>query len=172
MVPTRTSSPPGTLHTVSTPVGPVGLFLAAGRLEGIRLPLPPLPGGRESQPAPERLAEAVAAWFAGDEGPLRGFPRRLAGTPFQERIWRAALAIPRGEVRTYGGTARAAGLGRGHARAVGAALRANPLPLVVPCHRVVGAGERLVGFSGSEQAGLELKRRLLALEGIKCEMWP
>jgi methylated-DNA-[protein]-cysteine S-methyltransferase len=82
-----------------------------------------------------------------------------AGTPFERRCWDALLEIPYGETRTYGDIARAIGTPNG-ARAVGSANHKNPIPIVIPCHRVVAAGGGLGGYGG----GLELKRRLLALE--------
>lgn len=83
----------------------------------------------------------------------------IDGTPFQMAVWRVTRAIPRGETRTYGQLAAQIGH-PGSARAVGAAEGANPVPIVVPCHRVVGANGDLTGFGG----GLALKRRLLELE--------
>jgi methylated-DNA-[protein]-cysteine S-methyltransferase len=100
----------------------------------------------------------LQAYFAGD---LRRFclPLELAGTPFQRRVWAWLETIPYGETRSYRQVAEAIGLP--HAvRAVGAANGANPAPIVVPCHRVIGAGGKLVGYGG----GLELKRRLLSFE--------
>ena len=107
------------------------------------------------------LAEAVRqlrAYFAGE---LREFqlPLDLTGTEFQKRVWRELLKIPYGETRSYAQLAEA--LESPNAvRAVGAANGANPIAIVVPCHRVIGAGGKLVGYGG----GLELKRRLLDLE--------
>jgi methylated-DNA-[protein]-cysteine S-methyltransferase len=87
-------------------------------------------------------------------------PLDPAGTPFQRRVWEALRKIPYGETRSYGEIARE--IGRPDAmRAVGAANGANPLPIVVPCHRVVGADGSLTGFGG----GLDVKRFLLELEG-------
>jgi O-6-methylguanine DNA methyltransferase len=83
----------------------------------------------------------------------------LRGTDFQRRVWRALLGIPYGETRSYVELARAIGAPTA-ARAVGAANGANPVALVVPCHRVVATGGKLGGYGG----GLALKRRLLALE--------
>lgn len=86
-------------------------------------------------------------------------PLDLRGTPFQLSVWAETRQIPYRETRSYGEIARR--LGRpGAARAVGAALGANPIPVIVPCHRVVGRDGALVGFGG----GLELKRRLLEIE--------
>ncbi len=102
--------------------------------------------------------EQIGAYL---DGHLRTFdlPLRMLGTDFQRRAWRALLQIPYGACWTYGQQARAMGAPRA-VRAVGQANGANPLPLVVPCHRVVGAGGGLGGFA----AGLDLKRALLDLE--------
>lgn len=81
------------------------------------------------------------------------------GTPFERRCWDALQQIPYGETRTYGDIARAVGNPKG-SRAVGSANHKNPIPIIIPCHRVVAAGGGLGGYGG----GLELKRRLLALE--------
>lgn len=86
-------------------------------------------------------------------------PLRPLGTAFEQDVWRALVEIPYGATRSYGALADAVGRS-GSARAVGRANGANPLPIVVPCHRVIGADGELVGFGG----GLPLKRWLLALE--------
>jgi methylated-DNA-[protein]-cysteine S-methyltransferase len=86
-------------------------------------------------------------------------PLDLAGTGFQQRVWRALLAIPYGETRTYREIATAIEAPTA-VRAVGAANGANPLPIIVPCHRVIGSSGKLVGYGG----GLPLKKRLLELE--------
>lgn len=99
------------------------------------------------------------------EGRRRVFdlPLAVAGTPFQQAVWRRLQEIPYGEVRHYGDIAHA--LGRPSAsRAVGAANGANPIPVVIPCHRVIGADGSLTGFGG----GLEWKVALLEHEGV----WP
>ncbi len=104
-------------------------------------------------------ARQLRAYFAGT---LRDFdlPLDLRGTPFQLRVWHALEAIPYGETRSY--LQIATGIGAEKAvRAVGAANGANPIPIVVPCHRVIGSGGKLVGYGG----GLPLKKRLLTLEG-------
>ena len=86
-------------------------------------------------------------------------PLDMRGTPFQIEVWNELLNIPYGETRSYGEIAAAVGRPRA-ARAVGAAVGANPLPIIVPCHRVIGKNGSLVGFGG----GLRLKERLLLLE--------
>ena len=87
-------------------------------------------------------------------------PLSPGGTPFQRQVWEALTAIPYGETRTYGEVAAAIGRPRA-VRAVGQADHRNPLPILIPCHRVVGADGSLTGYAG----GLALKRALLALEG-------
>ncbi|NTU81786.1 MAG: methylated-DNA--[protein]-cysteine S-methyltransferase [Chloroflexales bacterium] len=104
-------------------------------------------------------AEALAAYLAG-HGPCADLPLDAPGTPFQRRVWAALCAIPCGETRTYGQIAEGLGMGRGAARAVGAACGANPVSLVIPCHRAVGSDGKLHGF----RWGIERKRRLLELE--------
>jgi methylated-DNA-[protein]-cysteine S-methyltransferase len=93
-------------------------------------------------------------------------PLRIAGTRHQLAVWEAMQAIPVGQTRTYGQLAKAIG---SSARAVGGACGANPIPVVVPCHRVVGAGGALGGFMGAREEGFELsiKRWLLAHEGAR-----
>lgn len=118
--------------------------------------------GRDQEPTP-LLVEARAQLHDWLDGARDGFDLPLAprGTPFQRRVWDALLAIPRGEVRTYGDLARALGTA---ARAVGGAVGANPLPILIPCHRVVAGGGALGGYSGGE--GESTKRHLLRLEGV------
>ena len=97
------------------------------------------------------------------DGQRRDFdlPLDLRGTEFQRRMWAAVAGIPYGETRTYAGIALAIGQPKA-VRAVGAANGANPLPLVVPCHRVVGSDGSLTGYGG----GLDVKRKLLEMESL------
>ncbi len=94
-------------------------------------------------------------------GRRRDFDLKLAaeGSPFQARVWEALCAIPRGQTRSYGALAKDL---KSSARAVGRANATNPICLIVPCHRVIGADGSLTGFAFGE----EIKRRLLALEGV------
>jgi methylated-DNA-[protein]-cysteine S-methyltransferase len=85
----------------------------------------------------------------------------MRGTSFQKQVWEALLAIPFGETRSYGQIANQLGNPKA-TRAVGAANGQNPIPIIVPCHRVIGANGKLTGFGG----GLEIKDQLLALEGV------
>jgi methylated-DNA-[protein]-cysteine S-methyltransferase len=108
------------------------------------------------------LTRELAAYFAGR---LRRFevPLDMQGTAFQKRVWRELEGIPFGETRSYRQVAMAIGA-ENAVRAVGAANGANPVPIVVPCHRVIGSSGKLVGYGG----GLELKKRLLELEGSRA----
>ena len=109
--------------------------------------------------APAPVRGAVFAYFNGDARALEDLPVATAGTPFQREVWAALRAIPAGETRSYGQLAAA--IGRPKAvRAVGLANGANPVGIIVPCHRVVGANGTLTGYAG----GLERKRWLLAHE--------
>lgn len=120
--------------------------------------------GADVMPSPARTAAVVRqlrAYFAGER---RAFDLRLDlrhVTPFQRRVLTAAAAVPAGQVVSYGEIARRIGQPRG-SRAVGRALGCNPVPIVVPCHRVVAAGGRIGGYTG----GLGIKRALLRLEGV------
>lgn len=121
--------------------------------------------GRAAPGRPDDLllreaAAQLAAYFARR---LRIFDLPLApqGTPFRRAVWEALLGVPWGTTASYGDIARRIGRPRA-ARAVGAANGANPLPIVIPCHRIVGADGSLTGFGG----GLPIKERLLALEGV------
>ena len=108
------------------------------------------------------LAEAVRQLDAYFDGTLKEFDLPLcpAGTEFQRRVWERLRAIPWGETRSYGAIATELGLNQGASRAVGLANGRNPLPVVVPCHRVIGANGKLTGFAG----GLRRKQVLLDLE--------
>ena len=117
--------------------------------------------GREQSPTPllERAVRILNAYFDG-EAPAFELPFAPAGTAFQQKVWREMSAIPYGETQTYGGLSARAG---GSARAVGLACGANPIPILIPCHRVVAAAG-LGGYSGD--GGLATKIALLRLEGV------
>lgn len=110
--------------------------------------------------APAAMRRALQAYFAGDLDRLRDIAWRTPGTPFQQRVWRALCRIPVGKTVSYGALAARLGMPRSM-RAVGAANGANPISLVVPCHRVIGSDGWLTGYGG----GLHRKRWLLAHEG-------
>jgi methylated-DNA-[protein]-cysteine S-methyltransferase len=106
-----------------------------------------------------RLAEELDRYFAGEPGPFTVRLDLRAGTPFRQRVWRALRRIPFGHTVAYGALARRAGCPHG-ARAVGQAVGANPIGIVVPCHRVIRASGEFGGFGG----GLPIKKWLLAHE--------
>jgi methylated-DNA-[protein]-cysteine S-methyltransferase len=112
-------------------------------------------------PAHPLVAEALRQLRAYLAGELRDFnlPLDMAGTPFQNKVWRALLEIPYGQTRSYAQVARTVGNPKA-VRAVGTANGSNPVPIVVPCHRVINTGGKLGGYGG----GLPLKRLLLDLE--------
>ncbi len=150
-------------HQMESPVGPLLLAGDGRKLELIsfqagpharRAPPTWLASARPFRPVLAQLEE----YFAGAR---REFDLPLAprGSPFQRAVWQALTRIPYGETVSYGELARRIGHPQA-SRAVGLANRTNPLPIVVPCHRVIGADGSLTGFGG----GLEIKRRLLALE--------
>ena len=92
-------------------------------------------------------------------------PLSIHGTPFQEKVWRALMEIPYGQTVSYGELARRVGNEKA-CRAVGMANHTNRIPIIIPCHRVVGANGRLTGYAG----GLDIKRRLLETEGIDVKV--
>ena len=149
---------------------PVGTLLLAASERGIcRISYTPDPDalagalGPRVLRVPRRLDAArrqLDEYFAGRRRTF-DLDVDLRAAPFQEQVLRELARVPFGEVATYGELARRIGKPRA-ARAVGGALNRNPVPIVLPCHRVVGAGGALVGYAG----GLERKRALLALEGV------
>jgi O-6-methylguanine DNA methyltransferase len=168
-----------TLHcaNLDSAIGP--LFLAASRQGLVALEFDTrLPGQQSIRPNPRHLREEKKS-FTFEDSPrlmqpyvseleeyLAGkrreftFPLDLRGTDFQLACWRALLAIPYGETRTYADIARAVGKPNAF-RAVGMANNRNPIAIVVPCHRVIASDGTLCGYGG----GLDVKRRLLELEG-------
>lgn len=145
---------------------PVGCLLLAGDPQGLTLVRFPGERGGVRPAADWRRDDGVFAaaiaqleeYFAGARREF-SLPLQPVGTPFQQVVWSALRTIPYGTTLSYGELARR--IGRPPAsRAVGAANGANPLPIIVPCHRVIGADRSLTGFGG----GLETKRFLLALE--------
>ena len=150
-----------TICFTDSPVGRLALQAEGDALSGVRWASP---GERErATRIPPILKEAkrqLGHYFAGK---LKTFDLELAarGTDFQKRVWKMMSDIPYGETATYGGMAMALGSGP---RAVDTACGRNPLPIVVPCHRVLGSGSSEGGYSGGQ--GLPTKHKLLALEGV------
>jgi O-6-methylguanine DNA methyltransferase len=168
-----------TLHTTTmmSAIGP--LFLAASAQGLVALEFDArLPGQQSIRPNPRDLRDEkrvssfeesaramkpyrteLEEYFAGERREFN-FPLDLRGTDFQLACWRALLAIPYGETRSYGDIARAVGKPTAF-RAVGMANNRNPVAIVVPCHRVIASDGGLCGYGG----GLDVKRKLLELEG-------
>ena len=150
-----------TATSFSTYYSPVGPLLLSGDHEALTgLSFGPAPRAGQTDDArfmTER--EQLDEYFAGERTEF-DFPLRLAGGPFELRVWELLRAIPYGTTATYGELAARLGAPE-RARAVGAANGRNPIAIVVPCHRVIGAGGKLVGYGG----GLDTKRALLELEG-------
>lgn len=148
-----------------SPVGELRLVARAGALVAIEFSAGGVVGGHpgderaDDQPLLRECARQLAAYFAGS---LTRFDLPLAphGTGFQRRVWAALEEIGYGETASYADIARRLGMTAAASRAVGLANGRNPLPIVVPCHRVVGADGSLTGYAG----GLERKRMLLDLE--------
>jgi methylated-DNA-[protein]-cysteine S-methyltransferase len=122
-----------------------------------------------TEPAPEWVQQAIARAQQHLEGKLQDFSDLALDwsrvSDFQQAVYRQALAIRPGYKKSYGEIAKLMALGNEAARAVGVALATNPWPLIVPCHRVVSAGDKMTGFSAP--GGVRTKTRLLALEGAE-----
>ncbi|MDE0203034.1 MAG: methylated-DNA--[protein]-cysteine S-methyltransferase [Rhodospirillaceae bacterium] len=150
--------------TIESPVGPLTITAADGAIIAVDF-------GTGGGPSPNGgvLAEAARQLTEYFDGARRAFDLPLTphGTPFRLKVWAAMQAIPYGQTRSYGDLARDLDSAP---RAIGGACGANPIPLVIPCHRVVGAGGTLGGFSGG--AGCDTKRQLLALEGALPQPLP
>lgn len=115
-------------------------------------------GENSTTPLTDNVHSQIEEYLAGGRKAF-DFPMRLEGTPFQIKVWQALCAIPYGETRTYKQIAEQIGNPKA-SRAVGMANNKNPIAIVVPCHRVIGANGKLVGYAG----GLEMKKALLDLE--------
>jgi methylated-DNA-[protein]-cysteine S-methyltransferase len=140
-----------TTRTVESPVGPLTLTARDGLLSGLHMQdqrhaPAPSPQWRRDEDGFEEVVAQLEAYFAGT---LTGFdvPLALAGTDFQRRVWAALREIPYGETISYGELARRVG-SPGAARAVGLANGRNPVGIIVPCHRVIGADGSLTGYGG------------------------
>lgn len=114
------------------------------------------------RPDPAGAVAALRSYFAGDLSALDALPIELHGTRFQQRVWQQLRAVRAGTTASYRDVARAIGAPSA-VRAVGAANGANPIPIIVPCHRIIGSNGSLTGYGG----GLDRKRWLLAHEGLR-----
>ena len=152
---TRCDSPVGTLLLTADEEALTGIHFSGGRrAQTVGADWKEKPG----HPVLRKVVRQLDEYFAGKRKTF-DLPLAPDGTPFQRAVWKALRAIPYGKTQSYGDIARR--IGRPKAvRAVGAANGANPISIVVPCHRVIGADGSLTGYGG----GLPRKRRLLALE--------
>ena len=159
----RAATPVGEVLLVTDGVGAVrALDFADDEDRMTRLLARHAPGASmKAGRAPEPVRTALERYFGGDVHALDGLTVTTGGTDFQRSVWKALRAIPAGETRTYGQLAAAIGSPKA-VRAVGLANGRNPVALIVPCHRVIGANGTLTGYAG----GLERKRWLLQHEGI------
>jgi len=143
---------------IPSPVGPLQARSHDGALIALSMHRRLAAGPDADDPVLSHAAEQLEAYFAGE---LTEFdlPLALHGNPFERRVWAALLEIPYGETTSYGELARRIGAPTA-ARAVGLANSRNPVGIIVPCHRVIGANGKLTGYAG----GLDMKRALLDLE--------
>ena len=168
-----------------SPLGPLTVFAGSGLLMGVEFGdnRADFEGGNgtelESELArrlrlgglvkphsdPAGAVSALRAYFAGDLHALDRLPVDPIGTPFQQRVWTALRTVKAGRTASYADIANAIGAPKS-TRAVGAANGANPIAIVVPCHRIIGSGGSLVGYGG----GLDRKRWLLEHEGVLLKM--
>lgn len=159
-----------------SPVGRLTLAAHGNSLVGLWLEGQKYYGGgiadaltrRDDVPVFNQTREWLDSYFAGEKPDSAGLPLAPMGSEFRQAVWALLRQIPYGEVTTYGALARrlAAQMGRPNvsAQAVGGAVGHNPISIIIPCHRVVGADGGLTGYAG----GLDVKRKLLALEGAAC----
>lgn len=159
----HTAAAPPAIGAIATPLGLFHALCSERGIEALLFPGEPPPCVIGDPPPAarsvlERAQVQLAAYFAGE---LAVFDLPLAphGTPFQRLVWEAVRAVPYGETRTYGQIAALLGLPNA-TRTVGHANGANPLPIIIPCHRLVGADGALRGYAG----GLAMKRQLLEHE--------
>jgi methylated-DNA-[protein]-cysteine S-methyltransferase len=161
------------LATIPSPVGPLTIAARNARVcvlhfgadqESVRRSLGRYYPGEAIEPHgdPAGAVTAVAAYFAGDLDALDALEVELNGTPFQTRVWEALRRVRSGTTATYAVLARSIGAASA-VRAVGAANGANPVAVIVPCHRIIGTNGTLTGYGG----GLENKRWLLEHEGCR-----
>jgi len=146
--------------SIDSPLGPITLTSDGHSLTHIDI------GTKVVNSSPDAVIETASRqldeYFAGTRKHF-DLPLSVSGTPFQESIWFALQAIPHGETTSYGELGRSVGK-PGSARAVGGAVGANPLPIVIPCHRVLASNSAITGYSGGD--GIPTKQKLLALENI------
>jgi methylated-DNA-[protein]-cysteine S-methyltransferase len=158
----KSERPDAYTAVVKTPLGRIGVVTGNGKLRAIDFLSGRVTEKKAADPLARKVVEQLQAYF--DRGGT-GFnlPLELEGTEFQKAVWEQLKRIPPGSVRTYGDIARTLS---SSPRAVGNACRANPIPIIVPCHRVISA-QGIGGYGGEVQGSrLEQKRWLLSHEGV------
>jgi methylated-DNA-[protein]-cysteine S-methyltransferase len=144
---------------LDTPIGGIGVSVSDGAVTGVSFGAVASDEPGDLEPVLADAVAELAAYFAGERLEFSVATVLLRGSAFERAVWGQIAAIPYGETRSYGRIAHAVGE-PGGAQAVGLACNRNPLPLIIPCHRVIGSDGKLVGFGG----GLHRKRWLLQLE--------
>lgn len=147
-----------TSRWMDSPIGGLRIRASAGLVTAINFDAVAA-GNRVEDPLLDRAEEQLGEYFAGQRTCF-DLPLAHDGSEFQQKVWSELMRIPYGETATYGEIARRLGYDNAVSRAVGSANGSNPIPVVVPCHRVVGANGTLTGYAG----GLERKQILLQLE--------
>ena len=148
-----------TTRWIDSPIGGLRIHASAGLITAIGFGASSPRGERLTDPLLVRAEHQLGEYFAGERTEF-DLPLASDGTEFQKKVWSELARIPYGETATYGEIARRLGYEPGISRAVGAANGANPVPILVPCHRVIGADGSLTGYAG----GVERKKILLDLE--------
>ena len=158
-------------HQLSTPIGVLTLWASADHLVGLEIESESV-GTRSLQSSNHRILQEAAGqlteYFAGERTSF-DVPLALSGTKFQTRVWDALADIPFGDTVSYQEIAQRIGAPRA-ARAVGGAVGANPIPIFVPCHRVMGSNGAMTGYSGG--GGIQTKASLLEREGAQLAASP
>lgn len=154
------ASPVGVCTLASDGESLVGLWLKGQKYHGEGLPEAVTP--REDLPLFGVVKRWLDRYFSGKRPEISEVPLAPAGGAFRRRVWDVLCGIPYGSVTTYGGIAEKLGRGKGASQAVGGAVGHNPISVIIPCHRVVGANGSLTGYAG----GIPTKVKLLELEGV------
>lgn len=154
-----------TTRWMNSPIGGLRLHSDGDVLTAINFDAEPL---RSTTPEPilDETERQLREYFDGERQQF-DLPLARRGTDFQRRVWDALIEIPFGTTTTYGRVAAGLGLVPGASRAVGLANGSNPIPVIVPCHRVIGASGTLTGYAG----GVDKKQRLLDLEGAQSALF-
>lgn len=143
-------------RSLHTPVGDITIFEDEGIIVALDWGWVP---DQDETPLLMKTVDLLNAYFDGETVDF-DIPMRAEGTPFQQAVWREMLKIPQGETRTYGDLAKAL---NSHARAVGSACGRNPIPIIIPCHRILASNGKLGGYTAD--GGVEIKEALLRMEG-------